>query len=152
MLDTFQFLTFLEPLLGEPKLAVSLQQEKIVMAVSIIAGLVGIATAWYMYILRPTVPENLTNTFKGFYKVLWNKYYVDELYSFLFVRPTLWFADKFIEKITDIKIIEGIVNGIPALIYKIGSLIRPVQTGQLQQYAIFMILGIIVFVLVILNM
>jgi len=143
---------FLEPLLGEPKLAVSLQQEKIVMAVSIIAGLVGIATAWYMYILRPTVPENLTNTFKGFYKVLWNKYYVDELYSFLFVRPTLWFADKFIEKITDIKIIEGIVNGIPALIYKIGSLIRPVQTGQLQQYAIFMILGIIVFVLVILNM
>ena len=143
---------FLEPLLGEPKLAVSLQQEKIVMAVSIIAGLVGIATAWYMYILRPTVPENLTNTFKGFYKVLWNKYYVDELYSFLFVRPILWFADKFIEKITDIKIIEGIVNGIPALIYKIGSLIRPVQTGQLQQYAIFMILGIIVFVLVILNM
>lgn len=143
---------FLESLLGEPKLAVSLQQEKIVMAVSIIAGLVGIATAWYMYILRPTVPENLTNTFKGFYKVLWNKYYVDELYSFLFVRPTLWFADKFIEKITDIKIIEGIVNGIPALIYKIGSLIRPVQTGQLQQYAIFMILGIIVFVLVILNM
>jgi NADH-quinone oxidoreductase subunit L len=143
---------FLEPLLGEPKLAVSLQQEKIVMAVSIIAGLVGIATAWYMYILRPTVPENLTNTFKGFYKVLWNKYYVDELYSFLFVRPTLWLADKFIEKITDIKIIEGIVNGIPALIYKIGSLIRPVQTGQLQQYAIFMILGIIVFVLVILNM
>jgi NADH-quinone oxidoreductase subunit L len=143
---------FLEPLLGEPKLAVSLQQEKIVMAISIIAGLVGIATAWYMYILRPTVPENLTNTFKGFYKVLWNKYYVDELYSFLFVRPTLWLADKFIEKITDIKIIEGIVNGIPALIYKIGSLIRPVQTGQLQQYAIFMILGIIVFVLVILNM
>jgi NADH-quinone oxidoreductase subunit L len=143
---------FLEPLLGEPKLAVSLQQEKIVMAVSIIAGLVGIATAWYMYILRPTVPENLTNTFKGFYKVLWNKYYVDELYSFLFVRPTLWLADKFIEKITDVKIIEGIVNGIPALIYKIGSLIRPVQTGQLQQYAIFMILGIIVFVLVILNM
>ncbi|ODA43735.1 NADH-ubiquinone oxidoreductase chain L [Thermodesulfovibrio sp. N1] len=143
---------FLEPLLGESKLAISHEQKNIVMVVSIIAGLLGITLAWYMYIAKPTIPEKLTNTFKGVYKVLWNKYYVDELYSLLFVKPTLWLSDKFIEKFTDIKIIEGIVNGVPALIYKIGSLIRPVQTGQLQQYAIFMILGIIVFVLVILSM
>lgn len=146
----FSVSQFLEPLLGKSKLAIPHEQKNIVMAVSIIAGLLGITLAWYMYIAKPTIPEKLTNAFKGVYKVLWNKYYVDELYSLLFVKPTLWLSDKFIEKFTDIKIIEGIVNGVPAFIYKIGSLIRPVQTGQLQQYTIFMILGIVVFVLMIL--
>lgn len=143
---------FLDPLLGEPKLVAPDEQKKMVMAFSIIAGLLGIAIAWYMYLAKPTIPEKLTNTFKGVYKILWNKYYVDELYSFLFVKPTLWISYKFIERFTDIRIIEGIVNGVPALIYKIGRLIRPVQTGQIQHYAIFMILGIIVFVLMILSM
>jgi len=142
---------FLEPLVGEPKIAIPHEQEKFVMTISIIAGLLGIGTAWYMYIAKPEVPEKLTNSFKGVYRVLWNKYYVDELYSFLFVKPTLWIADRFIERLTDIKIIEGIVNGVPNLIYRIGSWIRPFQTGYLQQYAILMIAGIIAFVLIILN-
>lgn len=140
---------FLEPLLGEPELAVPHEQEKIIMTVSIIAGLVGIGLAWYMYILKPWVPEKLANTFNGIYKVLWNKYYVDELYSYLFVKPTLRLADKFVEKFTDTKIIEGIVNGIPNLIYKASSWMRPAQTGYLQQYAIFMIMGIIIFLILI---
>lgn len=142
---------FLEPLVGKPAVAVSHEKEKVVMTISIIAGLLGIITAWYMYILKPWVPEKLTTSFKGLYKILWNKYYVDELYSSLFVKPTLWIADKLIERITDIKIIEGIVNGIPKLIYKAGLLIRPVQTGQLQQYAMLMIAGVIIFVLIVLS-
>ncbi|MCS7204043.1 MAG: hypothetical protein NZ809_06325, partial [Thermodesulfovibrio sp.] len=59
--------------------------------------------------------------------------------------------EKFIEKFTDLKVIEGIVNGIPNLIYRLGLFIRPIQTGQFQQYAIFMIGGIIVFILIILS-
>ncbi len=141
---------FLEPLVSEPGIAVPHAYEKIVMAISIIAGLLGIGIAWYMYILKPDVPKKLTESFKGVYNILWNKYYVDELYSFLFVKPTLWISDKLIERFTDIKIIEGIVNGIPNLIYRFGSWIRPIQTGQLQQYAIFMIAGVVVFVLIIL--
>lgn len=142
---------FLEPIVGEPQVAVPHEQEKFVMILSIIAGITGILVAWYMYIVKPALPEKLTNTFSGIFKVLWNKYYIDELYSFLFVKPTLWIADKFIEKVMDIKIIEGIVNGVPNLIYKTGSWIRGFQTGQLQQYAIFMIVGIIIFVLIILS-
>ncbi|WP_353684996.1 NADH-quinone oxidoreductase subunit L [Thermodesulfovibrio sp. 3907-1M] len=140
---------FLEPLVSEPGIAVPHGYEKFVMAVSIIAGLSGIFIAWYMYILKPDVPEKLTESFKGVYRILWNKYYVDEIYNFIFVRPTLWIADKIIEKFTDIKIIEGIVNSLPNLIYKAGSYIRPIQTGQLQQYAIFMIAGLIVFALIV---
>jgi len=142
---------FLEPVIPKPVFTAPHEHEKLVMTMSIIAGVAGIVIAGYIYIVKSTVSERLAKTFSGVYKVLWNKYYVDELYSFLFVKPTLWIAEKFIERFADIKIIEGIVNGIPKLIYKTGLLIRPVQTGQLQQYAIFMIVGIIIFVLIILN-
>ncbi|ACI21670.1 MULTISPECIES: NADH-quinone oxidoreductase subunit L [Thermodesulfovibrio] len=142
---------FLEPVIPKPVFAAPHEQERVVMTMSIIAGVTGILIAGYIYIVKSTVSARLAKTFSGVYKVLWNKYYVDELYSFLFVKPTLWIAEKFIERFADIKIIEGIVNGIPKLIYKTGLLIRPIQTGQLQQYAIFMIAGIIIFVLIILN-
>lgn len=148
----FSISNFLEPVVSKPVLTVSHEQEKFVMTMSIIAGLAGILIAGYMYIIKSTISEKLTKTFPGVYKILWNKYYVDEIYNFLFVKPTLWIADKGVERITDIKIIEGIVNGIPKLIYKTGLLIKPIQTGQLQQYAIFMIAGIIIFVLIILNL
>ncbi len=143
---------FLEPVVGEPVVTVPHEQERFVMIVSIIAGLTGIFIAWYMYISNPAFPERLTQRFSGIFKVLWNKYYVDELYSFLFVKPALWFADKFIEVFTDIKIIEGIVNGIPNFCYRVGSWVRQVQTGYLQQYAIYMIIGICIFILIILSM
>lgn len=148
----FSISSFIEPVVPKAVLTVSHEEEKFVIIMSIIAGLAGILLAAYMYIIKSTIPERLTKTFPGVYKILWNKYYVDEIYDFLFVKPTLWIADKGVERITDIKIIEGIVNGIPKLIYKTSLLIKPIQTGQFQQYAIFMIAGIIIFVLIILNL
>jgi len=142
---------FLEPVVGEPKIAVPHEKETFVMIMSIIAGIAGIAIAWFMYILKPDIPGKLTKAFSGIFKILWNKYYVDEIYNFLFVRPTLWIARNIVEAVTDKRIIEGIVNGIPKLCYNIGSLVRNIQTGQLQQYAIFMILGIFIIVLIILS-
>lgn len=142
---------FLEPVVGKPTIAVAYEYKKLVISLSIIAGITGILVALYIYIVKPALAEKLTHKFQRIFKVLLNKYYVDELYSFLFVKPTLWFSDKFIETVTDIKIIERVVNGVPNLIYKIGSWIRGFQTGFLQQYAVFMIVGIVVFVLIILS-
>ncbi|MDW7972036.1 MAG: NADH-quinone oxidoreductase subunit L [Thermodesulfovibrio sp.] len=147
----FSIPSLLEPVVGKPVLTVSHEQEKFVMIMSTIAGLTGISVAGYVYIIKPAISEKLTKSFSGVYKLLWNKYYVDELYYFIFVKPTLWISEKFIEKFTDLKVIEGIVNGIPNLIYRLGLFIRPIQTGQFQQYAIFMIGGIIVFILIILS-
>ncbi|MEN2995251.1 MAG: NADH-quinone oxidoreductase subunit L [Thermodesulfovibrio sp.] len=142
---------FLEPVVGKPLITVSHEREKFVMIMSTIAGLTGISIAGYVYLIQPAISKKLTESLSGFYKLLWNKYYVDELYDFIFVKPTLRISEKFIENFTDLKLIEGIVNGIPNLIYRLGLLIRPIQTGQFQQYAIFMIGGIIVFILIILN-
>ncbi|MEN2985481.1 MAG: NADH-quinone oxidoreductase subunit L, partial [Thermodesulfovibrionaceae bacterium] len=143
---------FLEPVVGKPVVSIPYEQERFVMLVSTIAAFAGVFIAWYMYILKPKVPEILASKFSGVYKVLWNKYYVDELYYWLFVKPTVWLADRFIERFTDIKIIEGIVNGVPNLIYRVGSWARNLQTGFLQQYAIFMIVGVIIFILLIVSL
>jgi len=142
---------FLEPIVGKVSVMANYAQERFVMIISIIAGISGIMIAWYMYIVKPQLPERLAKTFQRTYKVLWNKYYVDEAYSFLFVKPTIWFADKFIERFTDIRIIEGIVNGIPKLCYNAGLWARRIHKGYLQQYAIFMIIGICIFILILLS-
>lgn len=143
---------FLEPVVGKPTVTLPHEQERFVMAMSILAGVVGIFIAWYIYILKPSTSEVLTKKFSGLYRILWNKYYVDELYHFVFVRPTLWLADKFIERFTDIRLIESVVNGVPNLIYRVSGCIKGFQTGLLQQYAIFMIVGIVIFILLIISL
>ena len=66
-------------------------------------------------------------------KVLYNKYYVDELYSYTIVKPTLWLANKVVLAITDGKIIEGVVNGVPGSIGWFSEKLRKVQTGLAQR-------------------
>ena len=73
--------------------------------------------------------------------MLYHKYYIDELYNYTIVKPTLWIADKVLVGITDAKIIEGLVNGVPGAIGKFSQKLRKVQTGLAQHYGIFMAAG-----------
>ncbi|MEK7331788.1 MAG: NADH-quinone oxidoreductase subunit L, partial [Nitrospirota bacterium] len=84
------------------------------------------------------------------HKILLNKYYVDEFYSFLIVRPAIWIAKNILIGITDAKIIEAIVNGIPKAIGGFSQVIRKVQTGFLQHYATIMATGILIIVAIML--
>ncbi len=143
---------FIAPVVGEPVVAVPHWQEKFVMAVSIIVALAGICFAWYVYSFKPQIAEALYNRFYGVYKVLWNKYYFDELYHAIFVKPTLWFSRIIIESFTDKSIIEGVVNGIPHLCYLAGCHMRKLHTGYLQQYAILMIVGVCIILILILSL
>ncbi len=141
---------FIKPVVGEAVPSVPHEQEKIVMIISICAALIGILLAYYMYVLKPLLPKMLCERFQWLYRVLFNKYYFDEVYNYLFVKPTLWISQKIVENITDRKVIEGIVNGIPKLLYLAGEKLRPIQTGYLQQYAILMIMGICIILFIIL--
>lgn len=142
---------FIKPVVGEAVSALPHEDEKIVMAISILAALSGIFLAFYMYVLKPQVAESLYIRFQKVYKILWNKYYFDELYNYLFVKPTLWISRIMVEKFTDRKIIEGIVNGIPKLCYFAGDKLRNLQTGYLQHYAILMIIGVCIILFIILS-
>ncbi|MEK6653003.1 MAG: NADH-quinone oxidoreductase subunit L [Nitrospirota bacterium] len=144
------FTEFMKPVLGHPEGHGTHSEEWMVMAVSVIAGFSGIGLAYFMYLKRADIPVRLAARFSAVHKILLNKYYVDEFYSFLIVRPAIWIAKNILIGITDAKIIEAIVNGIPKAIGGFSQVIRKVQTGFLQHYATIMATGILIIVAIML--
>jgi NADH-quinone oxidoreductase subunit L len=141
---------FFEPVLGHPHVTAAHEEEFMVMGISIAAAIGGIFVSWIFYSLKPEIPKTLAAKFKGIYTTLWNKYYVDEIYDFIIVRPTKWIASSILVAVTDGKIIEGIVNGVPGAIRNFGERLRKLQTGHLQHYAISMALGLFVILTLVL--
>ncbi len=138
------FTEFLMPVLGHPEGHGTHAEEWVVMAISVVAGFLGIGLAAYFYLLRTDLPVKIAQQFSGAYKFLFNKYYIDELYSLILVRPTIWFARNILIGITDMRIIEAVVNGVPATIGLFSRLIRKMQTGLLQHYAAIMATGAVI--------
>lgn len=144
------FTEFLKPVLGHPEAHGTHAEEWMVMAISIIAGFSGIGLAALFYLVKTDIPVMLAQKFNAVYKILWNKYYVDELYSFIIVRPTIWTAKNILIGITDARIIEAIVNGVPKGIGEFSQILRKVQTGLLQHYAAIMAAGLLIIMAVML--
>ncbi|MBA4373032.1 MAG: NADH-quinone oxidoreductase subunit L [Thermodesulfovibrio sp.] len=138
------FTEFMRPVLGHAEGHGTHSEEWMVMAISVAVGFTGIGLAYFMYMLRPDLPGKLTQQFSGVHRILFNKYYVDELYSAVIIRPTIWIAKNVLIGITDAKIIEAIVNGVPAAIGGFSQQLRRVQTGLMHHYAVFMAMGVLV--------
>lgn len=121
--------------------------EYLLMAFSTAVAIGAILLAKKFYSDRTwATPRKLVSGNKGVYKILSNKWYLDEIYYKVFVDPIFAISESFLFKITDVKIIDGIVNGSAKLIYEIGELIKKIQNGVVQNYALTMFLGV-VFVL-----
>lgn len=143
-----KFGEFLAPVVGHPHGTGSHAEEMVVMAGSVIIALLGIGAAFYMYIKRTDLPRKLGEEFKFLHTVLWNKYYVDELYNFIIVKPAFWVANSVIVSVTDGKLIEGIVNGVPRSIGLFSEKLRKIQTGFVHHYATAMAIGILAIVVI----
>ncbi len=110
--------------------------------VSVSIALLGIVLAYRFYVISPELPERLKERFKRIYTLLFNKYYVDEAYDFLFVRPLVSFATA-LWRYFDALIIDGGVNGSAAIVEVSSRLLRRVQTGGLQNYALSIAIGVV---------
>ena len=110
-----------------------------------VLGLLGIAAAYLMYIARPDLPGILATRFGFIYRLLLNKWYFDELYGVIFVRPYRALA-RILWHIGDEDIIDGIPRG-GALLARgtAGGLVR-FQSGSLAQYAFVMLIGLVVLI------
>jgi len=105
-------------------------------------SIAGIFTAWYLYTVKTDIPAKIKSIFAPIYTVLDRKYYIDELYSWLFAGGTrklgtlLW-------KFGDIKLIDGlIVNGTARFVGWFATVVKRFQTGYIYHYAFTMIVGI----------
>jgi NADH-quinone oxidoreductase subunit L len=138
---------FLEPIFEKAQLRLPLHHEGshwieyILMAVSVVIAVVSIFYARKKFVTKTLAVENNA---KGFRKMLWNKYYVDEMYNFVFVNSTFKLSESFLWKIFDVKFIDGIVNGTASLISMISGQLRKIQVGVAQSYAAVFVVGIIV--------
>ncbi|WP_296576990.1 NADH-quinone oxidoreductase subunit L [Phreatobacter sp.] len=103
---------------------------------------IGFALAWYMYIKRPDVPAQLAREHPGLYQFLLNKWYFDELYDRIFVRPARWLG-RFFWKKGDGWLIDGFgPDGIAAKVVDITRGVVRLQTGYLYHYAFAMLIGV----------
>ncbi len=125
--------------------------ELLMMGVSVAIGLAGIITAYYLYIRRPELPDTIAARCKGYYHLLINKYFVDELYDALVVSP-LKSISTFLWKRLDEGVVDGaLVNGSAALVRKASGLLKYVQTGLVQSYALSILVGLAIILYVIMK-
>jgi NADH-quinone oxidoreductase subunit L len=129
---------FMEPLLGHPEVHASHAAEYGLMALAIAIFAGAVYMAYVFYLKRTDIPKRLAENYSIIFNLLWNKYYIDEIYHTLIIRPTLWVADSVIVGITDGRIIEGIVNGLPKGIGRTGEILRRLQSGRTHSYGAFM--------------
>lgn len=107
----------------------------------VLIGLSGIALAMWMYKKESNKPQQVSTALGGLYKAAYHKFYMDELYLFitkkvvfnLIGRPAAW---------VDRNIVDGLMNGIASTTGKISSLIKGVQSGKVQNYALYFVGGI----------
>ena len=110
---------------------------------STIAMLIGFVVAWYMYIRAPETPRRLAETNPGLYQFLLNKWYFDELYDVLFVRPSMALG-RFFWKRGDEQTIDRFGPHGAAYAVGVGNRITArLQSGYVYSYALVMLLGLI---------
>jgi NADH-quinone oxidoreductase subunit L len=110
-----------------------------------VMGVAGIALAYGLYMIRPGIPAQLAERFRPVYLFLLHKWYFDELYDAIFIRPARRLAELF-WKTGDARIIDGMPNGAADLALQVSRGTVRLQTGRVANYAFAMIIGLVVFV------
>ena len=106
--------------------------------------LIGLGLAWVMYIRAPWVPARLAETQHPLYRFLLNKWYFDEIYEFVFIRPASWLGSFFWRR-GDGTIIDGTVNGVAmGIVPTFTRAANRVQSGYVFHYAFAMVIGLAV--------
>ena len=106
----------------------------------------GIVLAWVMYVMRPDLPALVARAFRPIYLLFYNKWYFDELYDWLFVRPAMYLG-RGLWKSGDGAIIDGVgPDGIAAATRGLAGRISRIQTGYLYHYAFAMLIGVVALV------
>jgi NADH-quinone oxidoreductase subunit L len=106
---------------------------------------IGTFMPFLYYMLVPSLPAITSRVFYPIYVFLLNKWYFDELYDFIFVRPTFWIANV-LWKVGDIGIINGLIDGTAAGVYRITGRAVRLQTGYIYTYAFAMLVGLALLV------
>ena len=107
-----------------------------------VSMIIGFVAAWYMYIRRPDIPGKLAAANPGLYQFLLNKWYFDELYDRIFVRPALWIGRAIWHGFDDWLVDGKIAEGLGRRVQSVTSWVVKLQSGYLYHYAFAMLIGV----------
>jgi NADH-quinone oxidoreductase subunit L len=117
-------------------------KEWTLMFIATAAALATIFFAYMVYMKNNILPEAKDEKLTGIKKLIYNKYYVDEIYDAIIRKPLDLLSEAFY-KFLDLQVVDGIVNGVGSAVTGVSSLVRKVQTGHIGFYIFGMVLGII---------
>jgi NADH-quinone oxidoreductase subunit L len=168
--EEFLHPVMMPPIAHEAAAEGGVAEELMITGLSVLIAALGIYLAYILYIKRKELPDKLATSWPGVYKMLYNKYKVDELYDALFVNrakdlgnslntfdhiivdgavngtATTTQLSATVSRLFDTYVVDGLVNLIATVSQALASLNRVFQTGVMQRYAMVMVLGVVIFV------
>ena len=135
---------FLEPMIPLPKVVESLEHyEHTLLYVSVAIAFSGVGLAIFMYGGPASRSEGVARASGPLYGLLSGKYFVDELYAAVIVRPLAWVSEHVLLKFGDRMLLDGTINGLAGLAQRSAGLLGRVQSGSLQLYALLVMVGMV---------
>jgi NADH-quinone oxidoreductase subunit L len=107
----------------------------------VIVGLIGLLAAWWLYVKQTDLPGKLAESLRAVYRLLAGKYFVDELYGAVIVRPLVWLSTSFLWHDVDERTIDGGVNGVGRTTARSGDWLRRLTSGNIRTYAAWVVVG-----------
>jgi NADH-quinone oxidoreductase subunit L len=136
---------FLEPVLPPAETSAGLHAlEKPLLFASVALALLGLAGAAFFYRSGGAAAARLAQSCAPLYRLLANKYYVDELYERLLARPIVWVSERVFLGVGDRVLLDGSLNGLARLARRGAGALARVQTGDLQTYLLYALLGSVI--------
>ncbi|MGC8595365.1 MAG: NADH-quinone oxidoreductase subunit L [Candidatus Kryptoniota bacterium] len=141
---------FLEPVF-DPALAtmpsiffVEHSTEYILMVFSVLLAAAGIYLAYTAYLKKPDISRRIKSAAGDFYDILLNKYYIDEIYRAIVVKPLVYVSERYLWRGIDETAIDGSVNGVGKTVKFVGKIGRRLQSGLVQSYIFAFVIGIVI--------
>jgi len=103
--------------------------------ISVAAALLGFYFAYLLYHKRQDLPQKIADALGGFYEAVVHKYYIDELYAALFVKPLIDGSTRILWQDVDRKIIDAAVNDAGDGAWRVSDEVRHMQSGNIRSYA-----------------
>ena len=122
------------------------ETEWVLMGIAVAGALVAICFTYVLYIRKKVLPAEKETELKTWQRIVYNKYYIDELYDAIVRKPLDGLSSLFY-KFMDIQVIDGIVNGVGTSVKAIGSSVRYFQSGNIGFYIMSMTLGVVLILL-----
>ena len=124
------------PASGEPEgTGESEGTEKLLMGISVLVAFSGLGLAWLLYVKSPELPAKIAAATNGLYKLVLNKYWIDELYGAVIIGPLVAFSRAVLWHDVDQKVIDGTVNESAVAARDVSQAVRVQQSGLIRSYA-----------------